>query len=292
VFEVAIVGVGAIGGIIAAHLCASGEHSVTACVRTPFDRIEVVFPEGTVIAEPAQLVSPEHVVPSEFVIVATKAHDTAGAAAWLDALCRPETCVGVLQNGVEHVERVAPYVNGATVVPVVVDCPAHRTAPGRVVMRGPLMLVLPFAGDEAGLVEMFMRGGIPMSGHRDFTTVLWKKLCLNVTGAIPALENRTTEVFHDPAIGTLAHDLILECVAVGRAEGAKIEASIAAEIVAGLQQAPPGTATSMLQDRRAGRPLEVDARNGAVVRFGEKHGIATPANRDILRRAAALRADA
>ena len=27
-----------------------------------------------------------------------------------------------------------------------------------------------------------------------------------------------------------------------------------------------------------GRPMEVDARNGAVVRFGRKHGIATPSN--------------
>ncbi len=290
-FEVAIVGVGAIGGILAAHLCRTGEHAVTACVRTPFDRIEVELPGGTTVAEPAQLISPEDAVPTEFVILATKAHDTVGAAAWLDALCRPATSVAVLQNGVEHRERVLPFANGATIVPVVVDCPAHRTGPGRVVMRGPMQLLLPF-GTGPGLVEMFVRGNIEVSEHRDFTTVLWKKLCLNVTGAIPALENRTMAIFRDPGIARTARALILECAAVGRAEGATLEASIADDIVESLQQAPPDRVTSMLTDRRAGRTLEVDARNGAVVRFGGKHGIPAPANREICRRAAALTADA
>jgi 2-dehydropantoate 2-reductase len=35
----------------------------------------------------------------------------------------------------------------------------------------------------------------------------------------------------------------------------------------------------MLADRLAGRPMEIDARNGVIVRLGEKHGIATPLNR-------------
>jgi len=35
---------------------------------------------------------------------------------------------------------------------------------------------------------------------------------------------------------------------------------------------------SMLADRRAGRPMEIDARNDVIVRLGRKHGIATPMN--------------
>jgi len=34
----------------------------------------------------------------------------------------------------------------------------------------------------------------------------------------------------------------------------------------------------MLADRRAGRPMEIDARNGVIVRLGRKHGIAAPMN--------------
>jgi 2-dehydropantoate 2-reductase len=36
---------------------------------------------------------------------------------------------------------------------------------------------------------------------------------------------------------------------------------------------------SMLADRLAGRPMEIEARNGVIVRLGEKHGIPTPLNR-------------
>jgi 2-dehydropantoate 2-reductase len=36
---------------------------------------------------------------------------------------------------------------------------------------------------------------------------------------------------------------------------------------------------SLLADRIAGRRMETDARNGVIVRLGEKHGIATPLNR-------------
>ena len=45
-----------------------------------------------------------------------------------------------------------------------------------------------------------------------------------------------------------------------------------------LSAARRGGVPSTLTDRRAGRPLEADARNGAVARVGARHGIATPAN--------------
>jgi 2-dehydropantoate 2-reductase len=291
-YQIAIVGAGAIGGIVAAKICNAGLNDVTVCVRAPFDHIEVQHPGGTMSVEPAQLASPAEARPTEIVVVATKAHDTAGASEWLQALCGPRTTVAVFQNGIEHEARVAPWVNGAKVVPVVVDCPAHRTAPGRIVMRDSMKLQLPFTAEAMSIVEIFMGTDLAVSSHGDFCTVLWRKLCLNVTGVIPALENEPLGVLRRPGIAAFAHDLICECIAVARAEGARLDDSLADELIASLQQAPADALTSMLQDRRAGRPLEVDARNGAVIRFGEKHGIATPANRDVLRRAAVLSAGA
>jgi 2-dehydropantoate 2-reductase len=61
-----------------------------------------------------------------------------------------------------------------------------------------------------------------------------------------------------------------------------------AEDVAGRAAAGTGGMPSILADRLAGRPLEVDARNGAVVRFAARHGLAVPANQ----RVCALLADA
>ena len=72
----------------------------------------------------------------DWVIVATKAYDVAGAAKWLERLCSKGAPVAVLQNGVEHRERFAPYVPMEKILPVMVDCPAERQAPDRIRQRG------------------------------------------------------------------------------------------------------------------------------------------------------------
>lgn len=114
----------------------------------------------------------------------------------------------------------------------------------------------------------------------DFATAAWRKLCVNVAGgAITALSERTLGVVRRPDVAEVARDLIRECIAVGRAEGARLEDELADGIVAAMIQGPERAGTSMLVDRRLGLPLEVDARNGAVARIGARHGIATPLNK-------------
>ena len=69
--------------------------------------------------------------------------------------------------------------------------------------------------------------------------------------------------------------IVRECLAVGRAEGARLDDAIVEQVVEGARKAPPDSLNSLIADRMAGRPMEIDARNGAVVRFGRKHGIPT-----------------
>jgi 2-dehydropantoate 2-reductase len=57
-----------------------------------------------------------------------------------------------------------------------------------------------------------------------------------------------------------------------------LEDELTEKILANCRAAPPDSMNSLHADRAAGRPMEVDARNGAVVRFGRKHGIPTPLN--------------
>jgi 2-dehydropantoate 2-reductase len=49
-------------------------------------------------------------------------------------------------------------------------------------------------------------------------------------------------------------------------------------VVAIYRSQPADSVNSLLADRLAGRPMEVDIRNGVVVRLGKKHGIPTPCN--------------
>jgi 2-dehydropantoate 2-reductase len=73
-------------------------------------------------------------------------------------------------------------------------------------------------------------------------------------------------------------DLVRECVAVGRAEGAKLDDALPDEIVERAKRGSKTSGNSMYADRLAGRPMEIDARNGVIVRLGRKHGIAAPMN--------------
>ena len=82
-----------------------------------------------------------------------------------------------------------------------------------------------------------------------------------------------------PDVAQVARNLIYECLLVGRAEGAVLDEGLVEEIVMSMVRSPAKAGTSMLTDRRAGRLLEADARNGAVARIGTRHGIETPLNR-------------
>ena len=142
--HVAVVGVGAIGGVVAAALKKSGQHDVLLCTRRSFERLTIEGPDGTrteMRVEPR--IDPRDASPVDTVLLATKAHQTAGTAAWLSGLCDENTVVIVLQNGVEHRERVAPLVGSATIVPCIVDCPCTTSQPGHVHVRRALTARLP-----------------------------------------------------------------------------------------------------------------------------------------------------
>ncbi|WP_238398427.1 ketopantoate reductase C-terminal domain-containing protein [Edaphobacter sp. 12200R-103] len=84
--------------------------------------------------------------------------------------------------------------------------------------------------------------------------------------------------FREEAIGEVALEMLRECIAVGRAEGAELPDGFAEEVLAACRRGNPDSINSLHADRLAGRPMETAARNGAIVRKGRAHGIPTPAN--------------
>jgi 2-dehydropantoate 2-reductase len=277
--RIAIVGVGAIGGAIAGMLELAGGHEISLCSRRPLRQLTVTMPGGSARLKVHNVTVPENAEPVEWVIVATKAYDAEGAAKWFPALCAKGAPVAVLQNGVEHRERFGPYVEQVRLLPVVIDFPAERPADDLVCVRGAACMRVEDTPLGREFAALFAGSPVKMEPVADFTSAAWRKLCLNSVGVLNALTLKPAGVLRDEAMGALAVAIAAECVAVGRAEGAQLSDSLCEEILVYYRTQAPDAVNSLLADRLAGRPMETDARNGAIVRKGEKHSISTPLNR-------------
>lgn len=276
--SILVIGPGAIGATLAGWLCQDDRHHVAVAARTSFDAIEVRTPEGVIHANPPVFTRLDQVKPVDWVLVTTKTYDSDTAAKWFATACGPRTRVAIIQNGVEHVARFEKHFDRERLVPVMIDLPADRVSPGRTVQRGPAHLVVPAGKNGADFVQLFGHTHFDLRQTDDFTTAVWRKLCLNSAGAVSAVLLKGARISHHEAVAELMRSIVRECIAVGRAEGATLADTVPDEIVAGARRAPPDAENSMVADRRAGRPMEVDARNGVIVRLGRKHGIAAPMN--------------
>lgn len=90
------------------------------------------------------------------------------------------------------------------------------------------------------------------------------------------LSGRRSAMFRRDDVAALSRRYVAECLAVARAEGARLDDDVVDEVVRLVRSAPQDMGTSMLADRAAHRPLEWDLRNGVIVRKARAHGLATP----------------
>ncbi|MGW2407622.1 2-dehydropantoate 2-reductase [Streptomyces sp. NPDC001739] len=281
--RVAVIGAGAIGGYVAALARWAGL-DVTLCVRSPL-RDLAVESGGEVRAAPVRIVTdPARVAPVDWVLLTTKAQDTASAEGWLRRLCGPDTAVAVLQNGLDQEARVVPLVPpGTAILPTVVYISAERIAPGRVRHHVASELHVPEGPLADRFAALLAGSGLRVHPVPDFTTAVWRKLFTNLAAnPLTALLQQRIGVFADPEMAALSRDLLREAAAVARAEGADIGEADIARTLELYAHAPPDGGSSMLYDRLAGRPLEHEYLTGAVVRAAGRHGIATPLNRMLL----------
>src|ERR1700678_767853 len=199
--RIAIVGVGAIGGVTAALLQRAGGHELLLCTRRPLSGLSVETPDGVENIHAKFVADPSEAFEVDWVLVATKAYDVAGAAKWLDKLCSKGAPVAVLQNGVEHRERFAPYLAMEKILPVVVDCPAERQAPDKIRQRGVMHLKVPDTALGREFVELFAGTATDATVVPDFLSVVWRKLCFNSAGVLSALVMQPAGVVRGEMMG-------------------------------------------------------------------------------------------
>ncbi|WP_411698416.1 ketopantoate reductase family protein [Conyzicola sp.] len=279
--SVAIVGVGAIGTVVADALAERAE--VVLCRRATAAPMTIEVAGDIRRVDAAVATTPAALGPVDWVVVTVKAQDTATVGPWLDALVGPHTTVVVLQNGIGHAERVADWVGAERVVPGIVYIAAEKVTRDLVVCRDPGALALAAGGDDvsnrtaAAFAGLFDTDRIAVRLVDDFVTESWTKLVMNsALNTVTALTDRTMEVTTDPGVRPLLRALLAEAVLVAEAEGAVFAPGAAETFLLRMDGLPRNSATSMQLDRRAGRPLEHNYLTGAVLAAAERHGVDVP----------------
>jgi 2-dehydropantoate 2-reductase len=278
---IAVVGAGAIGGLLAAELIAAG-HEVTLCARRPIDRL-VIRRERPLDVRVTSVTAPADLARADWAFVALKGPDLPGAAPWLEAATGPETVVVAVQNGVEHRENLTPYAHGAPVLPALAYTGVERVEAGIFKHFAGNKLIVPAGPGADRFATLFDSTALDVEREPDFLTASWRKLLTNIpSNPITALTLGRMAVLDVPSLRALTLGLLREAVEVGRAEGAALEREDAERTLAFYDALPRDGGTSMLYDRLAGRRLEHDLLTGAVVRAAGRHGLEVPLNQAIL----------
>jgi 2-dehydropantoate 2-reductase len=268
-----VAGVGAVGGWLLARL-AQGGADVTGWARGETYRRLAAGEPLTMRSGDGDWSGPVTVVDRptrayDLTFVCVKSDATAGIAA--EAL--PGGIAVSVQNGLDNPSVLAggPWDR---VVPTVVYSGCVRTDPVTITHTSNGYLVL----DDAEVAGWLSAHGVRVEQVDDLRPWQWRKLTGNVVqnSLTALLDSRIGPIRDHPALAHLQRRLCEEVAAVAHAEGVDLGPDFATRVLAGFGRLPPWNGTSMLWDRRAGRPFEVDALSGAVLRRAASHGIEVP----------------
>ena len=224
-----VVGAGAIGGIVAAHLVRAG-HQVTV-IDANADHVEELRASGLVVSGateirvPVPALLPDEVhEPLGTVFLAVKARHTDDAMQTIAPLLRPDGYVVSLQNGLEE-ERIATSVGADRVVGALLTFGGFYEAPGHVRYAGTGSFLLgEISGEQSrrvdGLSAMFSRDFHPTEVTDNILGALWSKAALGSAYFATALVDEDVPViFGWPTYRPVFERLVREAVTVARAEG-------------------------------------------------------------------------
>jgi 2-dehydropantoate 2-reductase len=303
--RICVVGLGAVGGLLAARLAEAG-NEVSALARGA--TLEAVRRRGLVwtgadgrrrTVPIRAAASARELDPPELLLIAFKAQALARDAGQLAPLIGPATVVVPMMNGVPWwflrtmdpssppLASVDPegLIEAALPLPQTLGAVVHLTctavAPGELRHGfGERLIVGEPAGGRSDraqhVADRLSAAGFQAECSSDVRRDIWFKLWGNMTtNPVSALTGATCDAILDDELvrGFMARGMV-EAAAIGARIGCPIEQTPQARMDVTRQLGR--FKTSMLVDAEAGRSLELDALVGAVREIGARVGVATP----------------
>ena len=306
--KIAVVGLGAVGGLMAARLAGAG-HEVCALARGA--TLAAVRAHGLRLVMKGEQTNPcvtasddaRDLGPQDLVVVALKGPSLAAAAQAMQPLIGAQTIVMPAMNGVpwwflqaappfaalagHRIVAVDPDGGIAALLPLhrVLGCVVHLTCaspePGLVQHGfGDRLIVGEPAGGAsvrtATVCTALAQAGFTAEPSADIRHAIWYKLWGNMTmNPVSALTGAASDrLLDDPLVRAFVLRTMQEAALIGAQIGCPISQS--GEERLALARQLGGFKTSMLQDALAGRALELDALVGAVHEIGTRLNIDMP----------------
>lgn len=280
--SVAVLGPGGVGGLLAALLsrtghrviCLSGEKTAETLRADGIQVRSARFGDFTARVE----ADTELREPVDACLVTVKHTALDAALARVPAPVLSDGLVVPFLNGVEHPAALRARYRPDRVAPAVIRVESTRVAPG-VVEHGSPFAEIDLTGTDVprprldALADAFAAAGPVTRVLEDETAALWAKMSflapfalLTTRYGLPLGDVRTR---HRDELTALVE----ETAAISRACGGPADP---AQALARYDAFPPSTKSSMQRDAEAGRPIELDAIGGALLRAAERHGIPAP----------------
>ncbi|WP_343081210.1 2-dehydropantoate 2-reductase [Ostreiculturibacter nitratireducens] len=289
--KITILGVGGIGGFLAAKLAPAG-HSVSLLARGA--HLDAIRSTGLRLIEDGRetVVRPEAISDriaefprAELMIFAVKGQDLPGMIDAARPHMGPETLVLPFQNGVDAPDLLAAACGEGNTLIGVARIFSNITAPGEVTQYGDMSSFT--LGDRSGgqsspgvsrIIAAFRAAGIATPDCDDVTVDLWMKFLLfnAVSGATAGARCRFRDIRGNPDLLDFFHGLVAEAEAVGRARGVSLPEDAVERTMSLFARLPDEARSSTAHDLEQGKPLEVDRICGAVARMGRELGVETP----------------
>jgi 2-dehydropantoate 2-reductase len=291
--RIAVVGVGGVGAYFGGRLAQAGEDVVfvarsrqLAALRARGLTVESI--EGDFRLDRVEVTDdPTQVGPVDVILLGVKAWQVAEAAPALRPLLGPRSCVLPLQNGVEAPLTLTAALGREHVLGGLCSLIAYVVEPGRVRHAGGAPFIKFGELDNARserverLRAVFARAaGLTVEVPPDIEAAMWEKfIFIAGWGGVGALTRAPIGVLRAQA-GTrrILQDALREIFNIGIARGIALAAETPETVMNALDELPADGTASMQRDIVQGRPSELEAQTGAVVRLGREAGVVTPIN--------------
>lgn len=288
--KIAVYGAGSIGAYFGGRLLEAGER-VAFIARG--SHLAALRRDGLTLRSPlgdAQLTTieasdnPADIGPVDVVLLCTKTWQLGVALDAIDPLLGPETFVVPLQNGVEAAAQIANRVGAERVLPGTCKILSTLGQPGEVRHLGstPWIAVGEKSGEPTPRLEALvarLRGaGIVVDVASDIEAVLWEKLLFVASmGAVGAVTRAPVGVVRQvPATRAMLEAAMDEVRQVAQARGVGVSDEATADAMRFVDGLPPHGSSSLQRDLADGRPSELEAQSGAIVRLARAVAVAAP----------------